>query len=700
MINKREILDRSTILMIIIVIIGLATVLRVLELKTILRPKFKKYANIIRTMKPYGRRGDIYSVGGKIISTTGLVYDVHWDASTPFIRNHPDFLQKNLYPLADSLAHFFNKPISKVYSYLLSKYQAHKKYIYIAKDLTSKQVNRLKSFPIFNKTKFKGGLIVEPHEKRIHPFGWLAYRTIGDCKLGEEEQTPTCGIEYSYNSQLSGKTGIVIYRIGPYHTILEKRIIIPPENGWDLRSTLDMNIQYFLETALLKRVQELKADRGIGIIMDVHTGEIRAMANLEFSPLDSNYHENLNNAVQWLYEPGSVMKAFSMLALFEQYPNIKLSMLVNTGNGTYRVGRHIFKDDKKGGYGTITLKQVVEHSSNVGVAKIITHYFKTKPLVFINQLIAIGVDRKTGIDLANEATKPLKDPTDKTWWKKVSPGQLAIGYEHSMTAIQILALYNAIANNGKYVTPHLVRSFIHDGQEIPNTNIPIAGNSIASISSIHKVQKMLKGVVLHGTASRTVKNNIVSIAGKTGTAQIYEQGIGKYTDHYNTTFVGYFPANYPRYSMIIVISNPYKNHSGALAAGPVFRQVAEKIYQYDMSLHRPENYIVNDWQETQQLPRIKSGFRQPIEFLFSFFHLPHTDLPRRYRLIKAITKSNIIELQPYFFRQNAKYKTLTMSAEDADYIFSQLNYYVKLQGIGSVVSEQNLGKQTIKLILK
>ncbi len=652
--------------------------------------------------KPFGQRGDIYSIDQKIISTTGITYDAYWDTYTPYMSKNPELIEDKLSDLADSLANFLGRPRDEVYQFLLNSHHKKHHYVKIATNLNISQAQRLKNFPIFNLGRYRGGLILHPIKRRIHPFGQLAYRAIGEykySKFGDERQRPLFGIEYYYNSQLQGKQGIVVYRKGPGSINFIDKVIIPPEDGIDLISTIDMNIQYYLHNALIRRLKELKAEHGVGIIMDVKTGEIKAMSNLQLYPKDSSYYETRNFAVQWAYEPGSVMKPLSMIALFETYPHLSLNMPVNTGTGEYHVKDHVFRDDKKGGYGTLTLQGVIEHSSNVGVVKVILKYFKHNPQIFINRLINIGIERKTGIDLAGETDHPIKDTTTKTWWDEVSLGQLAIGYEHRMTPLQILALYNAIANDGLYITPHLVYGYRENG-EIIKQHFNYERGSIASQATINKVKEMLEGVVLRGTASRTVKSDIVSIAGKTGTAQIYDPEKKAYLQKYNTTFVGYFPADKPRYSMIIVISKPTKNRSGALAAGPVFREVAEKIIQYETTNQSPQDYIVNFWAKKTDLPEVKSGFRRPIINLINHYKIPHTDKSDNSKWIRVITKSDYLELENYYYKQNTTYYTLTMSPLDAAYVMSKVGYKTQMYGVGAVASEKKLKDKTVKLNLR
>ncbi len=699
MLRKRDIIHRSGKLFLLVGILAIATIFRVIGLKTFLSKKYKNFNIGIKIARVYGNRGDIYSINNQIISTTAVTYDIYWDSHTDYIKRHPELVEKNLLALADSLSHIYKTSTQKVYKYLLGKYKSKSRFVPIHPKASVTQAERIKKFPIFREGKYHGGLILIPKKRRIHPFDKLAHRLIGSCTFEKGQAKAHSGLEYSYNSQLQGKPGLVVLRRGPKNISLVDKVIIPPVDGINIQTTIDMNIQYFLEHALEKRLKELKAQRGIGIVMDVKTGEIRAMANLTLDSIDSTFHEVENLAVQWLYEPGSVMKPLSMIALLEEYPDIKLSKLIDTDHGEYNVADHTFRDDKKGGWGIITLQQAVEHSSNVGVAKIIIQYFQNRQQHFIDRLVSLGVDRKTGIDLYQENTQTLKDTRNKNWWGRVSLGQIAIGYEHSMTALQILALYNAIANNGVYTIPHLVHGYVYDGKEHP-LKFNAEKGVIASRATITKIKKMLEGVVLRGTAHQTVYCPDLKIAGKTGTAKIYNYKLKRYQDVYNTTFVGYFPADIPRYTMIIVIFKPQADRSGALAAGPVFKEVALKIYNYDWSLHNQKNYVVNYMPRTDEIPKVKSGFRVPIINLVRTFNLLYTDTLEKSPWTRVITSEHKLELVP-FFSINKKYTpTISMSAQDASYILSNKGYRIIIQGIGTVVSEQNINKKTKKLQLQ
>ena len=695
MITKSKIINRFSVIFILFIIAGFLLFLKLFALKTILKKKYRQYANTLVTKKIYGQRGNIYSLNKNIIATTAITFDIYWDSYTDYLRQHPKIVKENLYALADSLARYFNVPVNKVYSSLKESYDKKRRYVLITKGLKFSQVERLKNFPIFNLGKIKGGFIVEKRNHRVHPMGNLALRTIGTFH-GENSNLNT-GIERFYNAQLTGKQGIVVFRKGPAGTRIEEQIIIPPENGCDVLSTLDMNIQYYLATELNKRLQELKADQGIGIVLDVQTGEVRAMVNLILSPKDSIYYESVNNAVKWLYEPGSIMKPLAMIALLEEY-DIALNKKVETKNGKIYISGHLFRDDKKGGYGTISVKKVIEISSNVGMVKLINQYFSQKPNLYIDRLREIGIDRKTGIDLEGEVVQNIKDPSSSNWWGNVSIGQLAIGYEHKMTPLQIVSLYNAIANKGIYVSPYLVKGFICNGKEIPNNTFKVEKRIIASLPTIEKIHIMLRGVVLRGTAKSYVNSKIVSIAGKTGTAQIFSHNLG-YSSNYNTTFVGYFPSEKPLYSMIIVIKNPKKDKSGALAAGPVFRKVAEKIYLYDKTRQVSKKQIVNYWTKKKVLPKVKNGLYQDIFYLVKYFNLPYTDNVKANTFIKVYTYSDYLDLLP-FKKTKTVYNSITLSAKDAAFLYSYYGYLVQLQGLGVVVSEKKIGKKTVKLYLK
>ena len=690
------------ILIIFLLVFGILSLIafgKFLLLKSYLRNKYKIENASIHTWPYYGKRGDILSLHHKTLATSALRYNVYFDPLTEYLQKNPEYFEKNLVPLADSLSAYFKQATPNYYITIIQSARRKKhRYIPLLRDLTYIQYQRLKTLPFFNLKSVQGGMIIKKHQIRFQPFAPLASITIGVFKQLDSNNL-TKGLENYYNSILAGKPGYAIYKRAAVG-YSQYKIIAKAEDGASLLSTIDVNIQYFLETTLLQRLKELKASRGVGIIMDVKTGEIRAIANLNLDSSDRRYKENYNAAVQWLYAPGSVMKPLSMIALFEEYPNTPLSYHVNTGNGVYKIGDFELTDDKKGGYGTLTLEQVVAKSSNIGVAKTIILYFQEEEKKFITRLEEIGVSQKTGIDLKGERAAPLKHPNSKKnkWTKTVSLAQIAIGYEHKMTPLQIVALYNAIANDGVYITPHLVRSIIKNGKEQPNPEFTPHKRTIASKRTIAKVKKMLEGVVNYGTASKTVKTSLFPIAGKTGTAIIYDPVRRKFTNDYNTTFVGYFPADKPKYTMIIVISKPQTNKSGAKAAGPVFRKVAEQIYKYDPSLHNIVSDIVNYWPEKNIVPRIQSGYKPNIISMIQNFDIPYTDLSRGQRWVSVITQQKSEELLPFSFKSKDRPNVKTMSPQDAAFVLENLGFTVKLKGAGKVAN-QIFNEKQVKLIL-
>ncbi len=697
---KEHIKKTLSIFFLIFTILTLIAIGKYLMLKTILKEKYKVENKTFYTKEYHGKRGDILSLNHKTLATSALRYNVYFDPLTDYLQKNPEYFEKNLVPLADSLSAYLKRATPNYYITIIETARKRKhRYIPLLRGLTYTQYQRLKTLPFFELPYVQGGMIIKDYQIRFQPFSPLASITIGVFKQ-LDSSIFTKGLENYYNTVLEGKPGLAVYKRAPVG-YSQYKILAKAQDGASLLSTIDMNIQYFLETALLQRLKELNASRGVGIIMDVKTGEIRAMANLNLDSSDRQYKENYNAAVQWLYAPGSVMKPLSMIALFEEYPNTPLSYHVNTGNGIYKIGNFELKDDKKGGYGTLTLEQVVAKSSNVGVARTILLYFQDHEKKFITRLEEIGVDKKTGIDLKGESAIPLKHPGNKKdkWTKNVSLVQIAIGYEHKMTPLQIVALYNAIANDGVFITPHLVRSIIKDGKEHPNTEHTIIKRTIASKRTIAKVKKMLEGVVNYGTASKTVKTELFPIAGKTGTAIIYDPVRRKFND-YNTTFVGYFPADKPKYTMIIVISKPQKDKSGAKAAGTVFRKVAEQIYKYDPSLHNIVSDIVNYWPDKNIVPRIQSGYKPNILALMQQFAIPYTDLSRGKKWISVISQENKEELLPFNFRTKDRPNVKTMAPQDAVFILENLGFKVNIKGAGKVANQAFYpNKKQVKLIL-
>jgi len=414
--------------------------------------------------------------------------------------------------------------------------------------------------------------------KRILPNGDLAARTIGYLNLGS--RGTEVGVEGAYDDELAGENGFSVKQrlTGGDWINVDGPGNMGSRDGNDIVTTIDIDLQDVASSALLNQLRKHKAHHGCAVLMEVATGDIRAIANLELGT-DGDYHETYNYAIGESTEPGSTFKLPVIMAAMED-GLIDTGDIVDTGNGSVKFYDKIIRDTRKEGYGKITVREVFENSSNVGTSKLINEHYKDKPKLFVNRLYAMKLNEKLNIQIKGEGTPLIRYPGDK-FWSGLSLPMMSHGYEVQLTPLQILAFYNAVANDGKMVRPRFVTAVLNNGSEIERFEPEIIANSIASRSTIRKARKMMEGVVERGTATN-LRNSNYKIAGKTGTAQIavnklgYRQGP---TISYQASFVGYFPAENPLYSCIVVVNAPSNGvYYGNLVAGSVFKEIADKVY--------------------------------------------------------------------------------------------------------------------------
>ncbi|MFX0557412.1 penicillin-binding protein [Maribacter sp. CXY002] len=521
-------------------------------------------------------RGNLYSDDGSLLATSVSKYTIRFDAVTV---NEKDF-KESVKPLSDALAKLFNKE-SSYYQQILRKARQNKnRYALIARNLDYSDYMAVKQFPLFEKGAFKGGLIVEQITKREHPLGKIAERSVGYERVDENGYRTKVGMEGAFSEYLRGVEGkrlkqkIAKNQWKPIGT----DNIIEPKDGYDVYSTIDINIQDIAHHALLKQLEYYKADHGTVIVMETKTGEVKAISNLG-QTAEGKYYERLNYAIGESHEPGSTFKLMNLVAALEDKV-IDTSTVVDTEKGRWKIYNHYVKDSKAGGYGEITVSKAFEVSSNTAFAKIIHNNYKENPEKYVNRLMSMGIHKELGLPVKGEGTPVIRYPGDKGW-SGLSLAQMAYGYEVSLTPLQTLAFYNAIANDGELIKPRLIKEVKEWNKTIKKFDKTVLNPSICSKETANKVQQLLKNVVekKHGTGHGLYSSNF-SMAGKTGTCQ--KNYVAKDPDKlkYISTFAGYFPADNPKYSCIVVIHEPDKSvgYYGADVSGPVFKSVAQKVY--------------------------------------------------------------------------------------------------------------------------
>jgi len=521
-------------------------------------------------------RGNLYSDDGSLLATSVSKYTIRFDAVTV---KEGDFT-KYVNPLSVKLGGLLHKPSSH-FEKLLRKAKTNKnRYALIARNLDYSQFMSVKDFPLFNMGPYRGGLIVDQKTVREHPLGKIAERSVGYERFDENGYATRVGLEGAFGQYLRGKEGKRLKQKiakGQWKPIgLDN--IIEPKDGYDVISTIDINIQDIAHHALLGQLEKYKADHGCVIVMETRTGEIKAISNLGRTE-DNKYYERLNYAIGESHEPGSTFKLMSLVAALEDKV-VDTSSVIDTEKGKWRLYDRTVRDSKHGGYGKISVARAFEVSSNTAFAKMIHNNYKDNPQAFVNRLMRMDLHKELGLPIKGEGKPVIRNPGDKGW-SGISLAWMSHGYEVSLTPLQTLAFYNAIANDGELLRPRLIKEVKEWNTTIRKFEKEVINPAICSQETVDKVQQLLKNVVEkeHGTGHRLYSSNF-SMAGKTGTAQ--KNYVGKDPDklRYISTFAGYFPADDPKYSCIVVIHEPDKSvgYYGADVSGPVFKSIAQKIY--------------------------------------------------------------------------------------------------------------------------
>ncbi|MFH6604650.1 penicillin-binding protein [Maribacter algicola] len=537
-------------------------------------------------------RGDLYSDDGSLLATSVSRYEIRFDAQTV---SDIDF-KENVKPLSDALAKLLGKSSSH-YQQLLRKAKENKnRYALLARNLDYSDYMAVKNFPLLNKGPYKGGLIIEQKTVREHPLGKIAERSVGYERLNEYNRYAGVGLERAFGPYLRGTEGKRLKQKiakGQWKPIgLDN--IIEPKDGYDVYSTIDVNIQDIAHHALLKQLEHYKADHGCVIVMETETGEIKAIANLGRTKEDK-YYERLNYAIGESHEPGSTFKLMNLVNALE-HKVIDTSTVIDTEKGSWKIYNHRVKDSKHGGYGKISVGKAFEVSSNTAFAKMIHNGYKENPGKYVNGLMGMRLNKELGLPIQGEGVPVIRFPGDKGW-SGLSLAQMAYGYEVSLTPLQTLTFYNAIANNGEMVRPRLIKEVREMNRRVKTFEKEVIDPSICSQETIDKVKQLLKNVVEkeHGTGHGLYSRNF-SMAGKTGTTQ--KNYVAKDPDKlkYISSFAGYFPAENPKYSCIVVIHEPDRSvgYYGADVSGPVFKSIAQKIYANNPLIDEVEMKIAEE----------------------------------------------------------------------------------------------------------
>jgi cell division protein FtsI (penicillin-binding protein 3) len=600
---KTDTLWKTYLVYFLVLIFGIAIIAKIIVVQTKDNKELEKLAEQreYRVDTLEASRGNIFSSDGQLMATTIPLYDVFFDYKSV----DSAFLADNIDSLCGQMASLFPKRNREQWKAFFAEGRAKKNRHYkIALNITQTELRQMQQFVIFNRGLYKNGLIIDKKIRREHPYKDLASLMLG---MANEKKGYFFGLEGAYNDYLRGQNGRQLVRR------IHHGAWIPVDsddntdalNGDDVITTFDVKLQDIVESALNNTLTVNKAEQGCAILMDVETGYVKALANLSLNHETGKYEELYNVALAERYEPGSVFKIASMVVLLNHNENMSLTDKVNIGMGPIQFSNRTMKDDHSFAKGGVcTVQEVIEQSSNKGTAVLVTKNFAAHPEKYVDGLYALGLNKKIGTGITGEAQPVIKHPDDKTkdgrkLWSNVSLPWMSIGYEVNVTPMQLLMLYNAIANGGRMMKPQFVTEIRRGEQTVERFEPIVLSEHIASPESIEKIQTMLEGVVLRGTARRQFAGCVVGVAGKTGTAQYYdkvqgysyhEPGIGRKL--YNTTFVGYFPTDKPRYSCIIMVSRARgaKWAAGGVSA-PGLREIAEKVYATRIGVSEDDSLV-------------------------------------------------------------------------------------------------------------
>lgn len=537
-------------------------------------------------------RGTIYSEEGEMLSSSIPYFDIHIDFRTEALReNNGKLFYKNIDSLSYNLANLFGEKTKKEYVQELTRAYRNKATWYeLRKDVPFDKYKTLRSFPLVRLGGYKSGFVVESKEKRMTPFGLLANRTIGlsrDTRLN-------VGLEQYYDSILKGQTGsrVVRYISGGTRVPIDGSQI-EPINGKDIITTLDVQLQDIAETALLEKMQQQQAISGCALVMEVSTGKIKAIANLGWNKNLNKYWED-NNYALIPSEPGSTSKLMTLMAALED-GFVTINSTVDINGGRWETNGRVIQDAERSPKDILTYKEAFEHSSNVALSKLAFYNYQKSPAKFVKHFERLGLTQKTGIDL-NASYQPVVKQPGKNNWSAQTIASMGFGYELTQSPLHTLMLYNAVANNGKMMKPYLVNAIKQGEQVLRSFSPQITNDKICSAETLRQLKICLQAVCDSGTAKKIFDSCGYKVAGKTGTAKVADGTYGYDDAVYQSSFAGYFPADNPKYTCVVVIKNrPHAPvYYGGAVAAPVFRKIADYLMGNGSGLYRTELPAVRD----------------------------------------------------------------------------------------------------------
>ena len=696
---KNEVLVRVYSVAAVVLIVAVVILTRLFTLTVTDAHKWEAKADslYVKLVDVPSQRGNILADDGSLLATSLPFFDIHFDAKAEGLTSEI-FNDQAVDSLAWLLSTYIDQQYTPgAYRQWLDTLRASDprtrgiRYVPIAKNLSYSKYLLIKSFPIFREGRHAGGFIAEQISKRERPFKILAQRTIG---YAQREGALPVGIEGSFNTILDGKRDnqpkqLMLRVPGDVYIPVNDLAEIEPASGDDVVTTIDINIQDAAEAALLSACQVHNADHGCAIVMEVKTGKIRAIANIGRTESNgkTGYWETYNYAVGERVEPGSIFKLASFMAMMEAGELDDFEEKIPVYGGKVKIYEEELVDAAPHGLDSMTIRQIFAQSSNVGTATLTQKFFKNDPSAFVEHLRDFNLDMPTGIEIGGEENPILKNPKDpKSEWSGTTLPWMSIGYEMLLTPLQMLTFYNAVANDGRMMKPYLVQRTEHYGEVIKEFRPYTIKRSIASKNTIRQAKELLKEVVETGTA-KNINPAHYSIAGKTGTAQLnYHKFRASKGIRHQAGFCGFFPADNPVYSCIVVISEPERGgYHGSEVAAPVFRQIADKCFAMKAEMHKPINAEKPLPLKYSQLPSYDAGSKADIQGSLRWLGLdfnPAADL-EEWGVI--IAKDSLgLTMQNRTVGDKNIPSVIGMGLKDAIYLLENRGCKVRVEGVGKV----------------
>jgi len=672
------------VLLVAIVIIGKVFVLQVIEKeKWAKKAKSVSHSDIIIP----ARRGDICDENGMLLASSVPDFEIRMDLNKEVVEQ--EIFDNKIDSLALSLSNLFRDKSKWQYkNELVRARKNEERYFLIRRNVTFDQLQKIKTFPIFRRGRFKGGLITESKTLRKKPFINLASRTIG--YISKAEEGNIVGIEGAYDNDLKGIDGMRLERrlAGGLWVPEYNGKQINPKDGLDVITTININIQDIAENALYRQLIRHSADHGCAVVMDVKTGDIKAIANLGIGNDKKSYNEIYNYAIGASTEPGSTFKLPVIMAALEDGV-VDLDDSIDTGNGEKNYYGELMKDHHEGGFGKISVQEIFEKSSNIGVSSIINDNYLKRPQKFIDRLYRMSINEKHGLKIKGEGSPKIPDP-NSSLWSMLSLPWMAHGYEVEMTPLQILTFYNAVANDGKMMKPRFVKYLRDRSRIVKYVKTEVINHSICSKGTVKKAKIMLEGVIERGTGTKLASPDY-KIAGKTGTAQIYQGALGYKVDgkaNYRASFVGYFPADAPKYSCIVMISRPTSGYYyGGDVAGVVFKEIADKVYSSDMDLQ--QQLSKTDEITHASVPGSLDGYKYNLNYILGELKIPYDNQNINSDWVVTTKNENLIKQQNRIIQNEMVPYVIGMGIRDAIYLLERAGLKVIIKGKG-VVKKQSI----------